>query len=193
VDERPAVDLGAAEPRDSRKVLGGAVSLVQRETVSGEFFVELYHQAIPRDFRDDGCCGDAGFPLISADEGAMGVVEPEMITPVDEEVRRLPLCREVGNSLLHGGFCRSENPRGIDACGIGTPDAEEAVSGDPAKRLFAGFRLELLAVANECRDRREIRQNARGCNNRTSERPASSLVNAGDHRCLCGRHECKCT
>src|SRR3989338_1645231 len=129
-------------------VEGRPVALMLKEAIERESGILLPHEAIPRDFGDDGGCGNTFLRLITANDGTMREVEPELVPPVDEQVCGRNFLGELLDSFLHCHLSCSENPFPIndlrlhETLSIGTVWCEVEV------RNLTFFRREHLGIRN---------------------------------------------
>lgn len=119
------------------EVHGYAVSLVYVEAVAGESFMILDHETVSGDFGDDRSCGDAGFRLISADDGAVRLIEPEFVAAVDQEICGGDEVGEFFDRLLHRFLSGGQNAEGVDLPRLHDADSVGAMCGDPAEGFLA--------------------------------------------------------
>src|SRR3989344_2939470 len=142
----------------------------------------FHHPAVPRDFCDDGRCGNTWFFPVSIDDRAMGIVEPELVAPVDEDVRRRHNLCHARERFLHGFLRRLEDADAVDLRCVRNADAVRAVFLDPEESFFSVLLRELLAVSDEaCGEGCAV--HAGSCYHWSCERTAPCFIDADDDGC----------
>ena|SRR3989338_9010649 len=163
-------------------VEGRPVALVLKEAVQRKSGILLPHEAIPRDFGDDGSCRNAFLRLITANDGRVREVKPEFIPSIDEEICGSNFLGEHCDCFLHCAFRCSENPFPINNLRLHETYSIGAVCCEVEVRNLTFFRREHLGIRNASAKPSPHfpGTDTRCSNDRSCERPTTYLINAGD-------------
>ena len=132
-----------------RNVLLRSISFVSFEPIEREASCMFYHQSIARDFGNDARGGNARFQVISANDGAVRIVEPEMIATIHKQVRRRNFLSQHRERLVHGFLGRGKNADAVDVVMRTHANAPCAVARDPVVRQCSFIGFECFAVGDD--------------------------------------------
>jgi hypothetical protein len=158
-----------------------AVAFVLAEAILRKTRAEVPHNRVPRDFRDHAGGGNGEAVAIAVDDRSLGVGERKHRQAIDEHM--LGLHGQGLDRDPHGFMGRAQNVDGVDLYRIDDPDrpANGLVRQELFVNLLPLFRQELFGIV-QLPVPEFLRENNSGCDYRTRERSATSLIDSRNGR-----------
>jgi hypothetical protein len=158
-----------------------AVAFVLAEAILRETRAEVPHNRVPRDLRDHARGGDGEAVAITVDDRRLRERERKYRQAIDQDMLRLQ--RQGFDRHPHGLMRRAQDVDRVDLDRIDNPDCpgDGVVRDEIVVDLLALFLKELLRIV-QLPVPEFLREDDRGGDDWTGERPAPSLINSRDGR-----------